>query len=478
MARKTVTVLASVILIAITTTVFSIAYREESFCQNRALKDFSYRADHLATLMNYFLFERQQDGEDIANSRELLSYFQGRDLGMSSQYGLMASKENIQDLLRRKLQTTTFQDNPVYSRIAVILDGGAPLAVAPSVVDSPPNWSKYRYTLKPKGRIIAEWDGGEPRLIISRPFFYKGKYQAQIVLWIVPSNMLARIRLNHNYLPWDQVFITTWNGQRLVSPFDDGKTSTIFQAMEGSLGPEMLYIGGEKLLVDKSDVPDTALSLFLVAKEEEVTKRGHLKVLSWYVVLLSTLLLWSIAHFSGITSRERDLLRSKGMHRELIEAYRKRLALYRKRIDLLKEIPQDKVVQDRSASNLWNILDRNRFYTMAEMADHQRDLIEGIIRDFLDILPGMTLGVKKAIKDGDRRLLEERCSNLRDALQSIGCSSLGDLCSSIISEAGQGNDEEVARLEKELYRGTDELTEELLKGDWGEHHDHSFDSRR
>ncbi|SMG17507.1 hypothetical protein [Dethiosulfovibrio salsuginis] len=465
----TARIIAGLALIILTATVFSLNEGEKNAFRERGLKDFSYRADHLATLMSYVLFERKQDGEDIANSRELVSYFQGIDLGMSSQYGLMAAKENIQELLKKKLQATTFQDNPVYSRIAIILDGGRPLAVVPSVIDSPPNWAKYRYTLDQKGRVTSEWEGGTPRLVISRPFFYKGRYQAQIVLWIVPSDMLARIRMTHNAMPWDQVFITTWNGQRVISPFGERETSTMFQMMEGTQGPNILKVGGKHLLVAKSDIPDTPLSLYLVAPEDKVLSKKGLDISSSYMGILSLSLFIALIGLVRTKTREEELLSDHRKRERLLSIGRQRLSLYRKKIALLRSgkaaLTCDRCVGPSSAP-LWEIIDREKFSNLLDMIGNQEDILEGIIRDFLDVLPGMVKSVEKSLREGDLRATEESCSTLKDALQSIGCSSLGEICTSIQAEVANGEPADLDNLEKDLLSGIDTLVRELTKGEW------------
>nr|WP_321500518.1 hypothetical protein [uncultured Dethiosulfovibrio sp.] len=478
----TAQIIAGLALIILTATVLSINEGEKNAFRQRALKDFSYRADHLATLMSYVLFERKQDGEDIANSGELISYFQGIDLGMSSQYGLMAAKENIQELLKRKLQTTTFQDNPVYSRIAIILDGGRPLAVVPSVIDSPPNWAKYRYTLNQKGRVTSEWEKGAPRLVISRPFFYKGQYQAQIVLWIVPSDMLARIRMTHNAMPWDQVFITTWNGQRVISPFGERDTSTMFQMMEGTKGPDILSVGGEDLLVAKSDIPDTPLSLYLVAPENKVLSKKGLDISSSYMGILSLSLFMALIGLVRIKTREGELLSKHQKREKLLNMCRQRLSLYRKKIDLLRNrkthLPCSRCKGPLSGP-LWEIMDREKFLNLLEMVGNQEDLLDGIVRDFLDVLPSMANSIEKALMEGNLRSTEESCSALKDALQSIGCNSLGEICTSIQTEAINGRTLELYRLKKELLSGIDTLIQELTKGEWRRMgYDDRIDSRR
>ncbi len=292
--RKAFT-LAAVLFIALVAFLIVVNYRSQRSFERQVVRDFSNRADHLSALMGYVLYERIQDCDDIADSRELTAYFQGRDLGMSSQYGLKASNDNIHDLLKRKLQNTSFQDSPVYSQIAVILDDGTPLAVVPPLTDSPPDWRKYRYTLDQKGRMTVDWDDGEARLVISRPYFYKGNYEAQIVMWIVPSDIVARIRASHNSAPWDQVFITTGNGQRVTAPiFDPHMPSRIFKEMLDSDGPIHTTMVEDDKTVDiiaaKANVPGANLSLFLTAPMKKIfgdtTPYGNLIVMAVLSLLL------------------------------------------------------------------------------------------------------------------------------------------------------------------------------------------------
>lgn len=495
-------------LIALTFAVASINHHRQSSVRTQILKEFSHRADHLAALMSYVIFERNQDGEDIANSRELTSYFQGRDLGMSSQYGLMASQENIKDLLKRKLHNTTYQDSPVYSRIAVILEGGIPLAVAPSTMNAPVDWSKYRYTLDERGRMTTEWEDDSPRLVISRPLFYKGKYEAQIVLWILPSDMIARIRTSQKDLPWDRVFMTTKNGQNIVSPFKDSKwTSWLFKAMEGSQGPEMLLYEDEKkrFLAAKADVPDTPLYLFLVAPEEKILSNIGVDATTILIALLSMVLMMTWIWLAQVRLERRELLldlakagRIKAIMSRRISLYARRLSAYRNRISSLTgrvclldsamssakhaekaairikvntvrrkkgKRPHPDQTTSKSPSP-WSILDREKFSRLTEMTGNHADLLEGIIRDFLSALPAMRKGLKRAIEQRDLEAIGIASSKLGEALYTLGGTCLTDICTSIGEKAPDGDIDEIGQLERELSSGLDDLSQALLAGEW------------
>ncbi len=495
-------------LIVLVFAVASINHQRQKSIRTQVLKDFSNRADHLAALMSYVIFERNQDGEDIASSRELTSYFQGRDLGMSSQYGLMAAQENIHDLLKRKLHNTTYQDSPVYSRIAVILDGGRPLAVAPSTINTPLDWSRYRYTLDERGRMTTEWEEGSPRLVISRPFFYKGRYEAQIVLWILPSDLMARIRTSQQDLPWDRVFMTTKNGQKVVSPFQDSRwTSWLFQAMEGSQGPEILsYKDGKKrLLVAKSDIPNTPLYLYLVAPEEKVLNDVKVDATTILIALLSMILVttWICLGQVRLESQEvlmkltqaekikAVLLKRISLYIGRISSYRDKVSGLTEKIDILsisqgsKEYPaiKDKKIKvstvrrkHRRAANPqgkispapfpWAILDREKFSKLTEMAGNHIDLLEGIIRDFLNALPAMQKDLKQAIEEVNMAKIGEASSRLGEALYSLGSPFMADICRSIAIKSLSGRIDEIRSLNIDLTSGLEDLVSTLLAGEW------------
>lgn len=506
--KRVLLAIACLGLIILTFAVASINHQRQKSVKTQMLKEFSHRADHLAALMSYVIFERNQDGEDIASSRELTSYFQGRDLGMSSQYGLMAAQENIQDLLKRKLHNTTYQDSPVYSRIAVILDGGRPLAVAPSTINSPIDWSKYRYTLEERGRMVTEWEEESPRLVISRPFFYKGKYEAQIVLWILPSDMIARIRTSQQDLPWDRVFMTTKNGQKVVSPFLDGRwASWLFQAMEGSQGPEILpYENGKKrVLVAKSDVPNTPLYLFLVAPEEKVLSNVKVDATTILIALLSMALVITWIWLSQVRLERQEFLlkhakseRVKNILSRRISLYARRLSTYRDRIlalsdrvdhlnshlnsgkdsangsmkvkvNTIKRKYRNRTRSQDGASKSqspWRILDREKFSRLTEMTGNHADLLEGIIRDFLNSLPEMQKSLKQAIEEGDMWEIASASSRLGEALCTLGSPCLADICRSMGGKPLKGDIDEIRLLEGKLSSGLDELVQALLAGEW------------
>jgi signal transduction histidine kinase/DNA-binding response OmpR family regulator len=283
------------LFLALIAVLIVVNYRSQRSFERQTVRALQIQADNMASIMGYILFERRQDAYDIAESKELTAYFQGRDLGMSREYGLKASRENLHTLLKRKLQNTTFENDMVYYRIAVILDDGSPLAVTPAVQGNPPDWLKYRYTLNPSGRIITEWENGESRLVISYPYFYKGKYEGQIVLWMTPSDILARLRARQSTEPWNNIFLTTWNGQRVTSPFENPQeASKIFHHLEGAEEPMEVKVGEEdkptKVLAAKAAVPGASLFLFLVTPRDRVfgsaTPYGNLIIMGASALLL------------------------------------------------------------------------------------------------------------------------------------------------------------------------------------------------
>ncbi len=506
--KRALLAIACMGLIVLVFAVASINHQRQKSVRTQVLKDFSNRADHLAALMSYVIFERNQDGEDIASSRELTSYFQGRDLGMSSQYGLMAAQENIQDLLKRKLHNTTYQDSPVYSRMAVILEGGRPLAVAPSTINAPIDWSKYRYTLDERGRMTTEWEEGSPRLVISRPFFYKGKYEAQIVLWILPSDLIARIRTSQQDLPWYRVFMTTKNGQKVVSPFQDSRwTSWLFQAMEGSQGPEILpYEDGKKrLLVAKSDIPNTPLYLYLVAPEEKVLNDVRVDATTILIALLSMILVITWIWLAQIKIEKQEILLKLTQTMKIKVVLLKRISLYARRISIYRdrtsrrtekidipslsqgpeEYPASKGIKVKAstvrrkhrrssnpqektspAPSPWAILDREKFSKLTEMAGNHVDLLEGVIRDFLNALPTMQKDLKQAIEEGNMAKIEESSSRLGEALYSLGSPFMADKCRSIAIKSLSGSIDEIRFLDIDLSSGLEDLVQTLLAGEW------------
>ena len=73
-----------------------------------------------ASAINYFFMERFGDLENLAESRVLENYFSHAALGMSKEYGLLSSKQDIDLEFGKLLKKSSLDGVPIYLRIALI----------------------------------------------------------------------------------------------------------------------------------------------------------------------------------------------------------------------------------------------------------------------------------------------------------------------------------------------------------------------
>ncbi len=81
-----------------------------------------------AATLGYFFYERMNDMRNEADNRQLLTYFENKALGMSEEYGLLASRLAIEEHLGKLVQDRRVDGEPIYSALALTDLQGAVIA--------------------------------------------------------------------------------------------------------------------------------------------------------------------------------------------------------------------------------------------------------------------------------------------------------------------------------------------------------------
>ena len=160
-------------------------YRTQLVIQDAALKQLTSDRAKRATAVSYFLSERKDDLRELAESREISSYFENMALGMSMEYGLRASIIMIQDLSGKMRSLKLLAGAPVFERIVFIDSSGVLLTdtLKPKGATNTP-WRKFLTPAAHSPSIKAATRDGAQKILVSAPVRFKGKFVGEVVAWI------------------------------------------------------------------------------------------------------------------------------------------------------------------------------------------------------------------------------------------------------------------------------------------------------
>jgi len=162
-------------------------YQVQLKLHQASLGRFVSENDKRALAAGNFLADRLNDISQLAENRDLALYYENKALGMTQEYGLGASlafaEESFHNLLRRK----KLQEHPLFSRLVYLdLSGSKMLDLqAEHQKKQPPkNWRAYLKASQRKPHFAFEASPGNDQILVSHPFYFKGKYVGQVLGWI------------------------------------------------------------------------------------------------------------------------------------------------------------------------------------------------------------------------------------------------------------------------------------------------------
>ncbi|MBK8597570.1 MAG: hypothetical protein IPN83_18695 [Holophagales bacterium] len=167
-------------------------FRSRRELLNSRFRELTQDVGTKGTTFGYFWGERANDVRHLVESRELRSYFENEALGMSAQYGLRASLLAVEDLFDRVRQSKRLEGRTVYERIVLVDALGEPLVISggarPSEKDG--EWRNHVRRDDPISFLPCQ-EQGETQIVVSAPYFFKGKYGGQLLAW-VPLSLPCR----------------------------------------------------------------------------------------------------------------------------------------------------------------------------------------------------------------------------------------------------------------------------------------------
>ena len=127
-------------------------YRSQVSLQKSAFSHIKLDLTRQAASIGFFFSERRHDLKDLASRKELQTFFENRDLGMTMAYGLRASLFDIYQILKQLQEERRINGDLIYSRLSFLDEQGQilvdtqwgilPIGQSLEISDDPPEISK------------------------------------------------------------------------------------------------------------------------------------------------------------------------------------------------------------------------------------------------------------------------------------------------------------------------------------------------
>jgi two-component system cell cycle sensor histidine kinase/response regulator CckA len=162
-------------------------YRGQIELRESVLNNFRHDLERHAASLSYFYSERKNDLQNLPTKREISIFFENKALGMSMEYGLRASLLAIQESLDQVLKERMLGQDLIYTRFIFVDSSGKCLIDSQRTLGSEPQRENCQEYLTPdrfEPVILVKRLNGLTQLIVSSPYFFKGRYSGQLLAWI------------------------------------------------------------------------------------------------------------------------------------------------------------------------------------------------------------------------------------------------------------------------------------------------------
>lgn len=161
-------------------------YLSQMDLQETALEKLQEDTKKLTMSVSYFCSERKMDLKNLSENRAVSVYFENKALGMSLEYGLKASLNNIRYQFNRFLEDKKFGGKRIYLRLTFIGSNGELIIDTGSIDPEQDLKREWNIFLTPDSRDISFIDENNPQIpiiIVSIPYFFKGNFSGMILAW-------------------------------------------------------------------------------------------------------------------------------------------------------------------------------------------------------------------------------------------------------------------------------------------------------
>lgn len=257
-----------------------------------ALEQFREDTANLAAGLDYFFLERHNDLNVLAGSRQIETYFENVALGMSPQYGLLASAQEITTFFTKTLAERNLGRHAIFEALVLVdssgqtvAGAGAPLQDAAYVPD-PALWPKERHT-EPDGFQWAMINtAGSPMVVMAHPVAFRGRPSGQLLARLSFPVILQALfksdahgRQRTYCLAHDQTRLFCRDGQS--RPFPPELSGLLPMTIKRLSVHDLPETGPEPALAVLHAVPDSSLAVLGLTPE-----RALLGAPTWPITLL------------------------------------------------------------------------------------------------------------------------------------------------------------------------------------------------
>ena len=173
-----------------------------------------------ALALGYFFSERADDLQALAENRDISAYFENIDLGMSMEYGLAASLDEMRSSLDRFRLRRKIGNHEIYKRI-VLLDQAHRILIdarddkLSTSRDDHQAWKNLISRSTPTPFYATDHTGDQQAIVISLPYRFKGSYRGHLITWISPQSVVRHF-VSNDQAPGEYLFSSLATAQNYI----------------------------------------------------------------------------------------------------------------------------------------------------------------------------------------------------------------------------------------------------------------------
>lgn len=367
--KKKVAFAAGSILVLFVSVLLVMHYRSQVLLRQTATDQVVYFLERQADALSYFYSERKMDLQTISRAREIRIYFENKALGMSMAYGLKASLDQINREFDYLIGERKAGGIPIYQRVVFINEKGTLLVDRrnPGLRhDCELPWSRFLTPNIPEPRVSALSHDDHFHVLATVPFFFKGRFQGQIVAMISPGAFFDLLKKN-SHIDFGLAEIPAVYPEPdplLLNQIRSHPSGTVFRFSRSGPGLDSKPCLGIRL-----PIPETGFSLITALPAADVTGRSAPENLLVTMIILAVFITGTTFGLWQMNTRSQVLqarLEQENIHKTAIQE---------KNRELEEQIRLKNILDQRLAES------EEKFRTMAMaaqdaiiMVDNQGDI--------------------------------------------------------------------------------------------------------
>jgi len=405
-ARNNVTILlVSLLLLSYAGILIANNYRSQIELQKVNLFQMKQNLEKQTLTLGYFFSERENDLENITKSRIISAYYENLALGMTLEYGLQFSLNNISHEFANFVDEKHVGDKNIYTRIVLLNAEGELLAdSSPARDKNERGLTKFQFQGGTAPRFFEDFHQNRWDIIISVPYFFKESYSGQILAWINPQ-ILFEYFLSSKEKANDHLTALVFRRDFLILEEDSPEWASSFidqniEKFQAENFQNFVVIDGhgkeKKILVIKIPIKATPFSLINILPPSAIVGQKSPSTLLiamglfTLVVLAVTFILWK--------ANSKNLV----LQTRVTEANKRKLEIEAKNAQLRTEIAERKRAEEQTNKLASQLLQAQKMEAVGTLAG-------GIAHDFNNILSaiiGFTELAQLNIKDPEQAIAD------------------------------------------------------------------------